>query len=150
MRKTAGVVCAIITIIIYGIAIISGIVFTDSYTKLHLNFDSDFYYTWFGIVATAAVLSAIHHGLWSIIDNQIAIYDKLGKLETQMYDLQNDAKMSNQTVFAEPALSDANSSEGRSKIPSSLLGQGDKKCPFCGAWMNESQSRCSQCGKFCE
>lgn len=147
MRRTAGVVCAIITIVIYGIAIISGIIYSDGYMKSHFNMESDFYYTWLGLIAVAAVISAIHHALWSIIDNQDEIYDKMAHLEMRLDDLSNDIKGLNTPQKAEStnAQNHTGASVIQKEIRETPAAEGGKECPFCGAWM--MGSRCSNCGK---
>ena len=67
MRQTAGVVCGIITILIYGVALLLALA-----TQQQVQPD-DRWKVWLTFIAVAAVFSAIHHALWSIIDNQVML-----------------------------------------------------------------------------
>lgn len=83
MRSLAGTICGFITVIIYGAALIAGIAYHNMYVSAYeyaeggVEFGSDYFLVWLGIILMAAVLSATHHALWSIINNQLEIHEEL-------------------------------------------------------------------------
>lgn len=94
MRQFAGAVCEIITVAIYGFAVICGILYSKVYIDVYLEskrepeFTAGFYVVWLILLAIAAVVSCIHHALASIIDNQCVIYGRLEEVKEMLEEQQ--------------------------------------------------------------
>lgn len=94
MRQFAGAVCEIITVAIYGFAVICGILYSKVYIDVYLEskrepeFTAGFYVVWLILLAIAAVVSCIHHALASIIDNQCVIYGRLEEVKKMLEEQQ--------------------------------------------------------------
>ncbi len=146
MRSFAGTVCGLITTLIYGMAIIGGIFYHNAYVKsyeqahpdMEVRFSTEYFVTWAVFLCVAAVISAIHHALWTIIDNQLELYSELHKQNEVLETIQK-AQLS---VDSKPA---QNISEIKENIPGSVDHVSKQwTCSNCGNI--NTGSRCTQCG----
>lgn len=151
MRQTAGVVCGIITILIYGAALLLALAAQQQVLP------DDRWKVWLTFIAVAAVFSAIHHALWSIIDNQVMLYGTLkeqeNKLDMIMRNLEsqpvNTGFVPQQATPSNPPAASNVSQQNAPNYGSWSTDDTDQsswECPKCGA--TTFGSRCKSCGFF--
>lgn len=146
MKSFAGTVCGLITIVIYGIAVIGGILYHNVYViawrnnfpDTRVEYTSMYFITWISFLCAAAIISAIHHALWTIIDNQFSLYAELKKQNNMLEEIKRMQGNSN----AIPIGSDnrSNLSNWNQDAPKQWT------CDSCGTVNMKSQ--CTNCGQM--
>ncbi len=148
MRQFAGLVCEIITIVIYGFAVICGIFYHRMYVAGYLaakrepKFTLEYYLVWVVLLSIAAVVSCIHHALASIIENQCAIYGRLGEMREKLEEQQRGNELP--TNRSEIATSTSNSNLLQNSDTGTEHLSREWVCRECGT--KNHTSICTSCG----
>lgn len=149
MRQFAGLVCEIITIVIYGFAVICGIFFHVIYVSGYQadgqepKFTIEYYLVWIVLLAIAAVVSCIHHALASIIDNQCAIYGRLEMVRDML-----ERQSGNQLLSNHSEIVTGNNNQLQNSGMGTQLRPGEWICRECGT--KNDKIFCTSCGHFKE
>lgn len=153
MKSFAGTVCELITIVIYGVAVIAGILYHSGYVSVwksmnpdqEVRFDSTYFITWISFLCAAAVISAIHHALWSIIDNQLSLYSELKDQNNMMEEIREMLKT--QMPVQQNANEILNGNNSQSNVSNGAQNAIKQwTCDKCGTVNTKSQ--CTNCGQL--
>lgn len=149
MRQFAGLVCEIITIVIYGFAVICGIFFHRIYVAQYQangqepKFPIEYYLVWVVLLAIVAVVSCIHHALASVIDNQCAIYGRLGMVRDML-----ERQSGNQLLSNHSEIVTGNNNQLQNSDMGTQLQSGEWICRECGT--KNDKIFCTSCGHIKE